>query len=292
MTDEALAKAINLPCWSGPVSPQPLGGGITNLNYVVEDGGKKYVARIADDIVLHQIMRFNELAGSRAASESGISPQVIFAEHGALVIEFIEGKTLANEDIQKRETLERILPIIKICHQDVKKYLRGPVLSFWVLHVVNDYALTLKNANSRMLPELPRLLTAATQLEKAVGAIDIVYGHNDLLAGNFIDDGSKIWLIDWDYAGFNSPLFDLGGIASNCELSLADEEWLLENYFEKPLHNELRHQYFAMKCASLMRESMWSMVSEIYSTIDFDYPKYTESNLKAFDEKFEIFLSM
>lgn len=292
MTVEALTKATNLPCWSGPVYPQPLGGGITNLNYVVEDGGKKYVARIADDIVLHQIMRFNELAGTTAASETGISPKVKYAEQGALVIEFIEGKTLANEDIQKRDTLERILPVIKTCHYDVKKHLRGPVLSFWVFHVVNDYALTLKSANSRMTSELPRLLTAAAQLEKAVGAIDIVYGHNDLLAGNFINDGSKIWLIDWDYAGFNSPLFDLGGIASNCELSSEDEVWLLENYFEKPLNNELRHRYLAMKCASLLRESMWSMVSEIYSTIDFDYPKYTESNLTAFDEKFEIFSSL
>lgn len=292
MTAEALTKATNLPCWSGPVYPQPLGGGITNLNYVVEDSGKKYVARIADDIVLHQIMRFNELAGSKAAYETGISPKVKYAENGALVIEFIEGKNLTNEDIQKRATLERILPIIKICHQDVKKHLRGPILSFWVFHVVNDYALTLKDANSRMTQELPRLLTAATQLEKAVGAIELVYGHNDLLAGNFIDDGSKIWLIDWDYAGFNSPLFDLGGIASNCELSLEDEEWLLENYFEKPLNNELRHRYFAMKCASLLRESMWSMVSEIYSNINFDYHKYTESNLNAFDEKFKTFLSI
>ena len=97
-----------------------------------------------------------------------------------------------------------------------------------------------------------------------------------------IDDGSKIWLIDWDYAGFNSPLFDLGGIASNCELSIEDEEWLLENYYEKPLVDHQRYRYTAMKCASLLREAMGSMVSEIHSNVDFDFKAYTESNLSAF----------
>ena len=65
------------------------------------------------------------------------------------------------------------------------------------------------------------------------GPIDLVFGHNDLLAANFIDDGKRLWLIDWDYAGFNSPLFDLGGLASNNELAPTDEEWLLEAYFER-----------------------------------------------------------
>ena len=62
MITEALAKTINLPCWKGTIYPQVLTGGITNINLIAEDEGKKYVTRIADDIVLHQVMRFNELA--------------------------------------------------------------------------------------------------------------------------------------------------------------------------------------------------------------------------------------
>lgn len=292
MTDKTLTKAINLPCWKGTVYPQPLSGGITNVNYIVKDDGKKYVVRIADDIVLHHVMRFNELAASKAAFNAGISPDVFYSEPGALVIEFIEGKTLAAEDIQKRKMLERILPVIQTCHREVKKYIRGPALAFWVFHVVNDYALTLKDANSRMVDQLPALTTAAQTLERAIGAIEIIWGHNDLLPANFIDDGSKIWLIDWDYAGFNSPLFDLGGMVSNCDLSTADEEWLLENYYDKAVTDHLRYRYFAMKCASLLRESMWSMVSEIYSNIDFNFKDYTDTNLACFNEQYEIFLSI
>ena len=84
-----------------------------------------------------------------------------------------------------------------------------------------------------MVPELPRLLAAAEQLENSVGPIELVFGHNDLLAANLIDDGARLWLVDWEYGGFNSPLFDLGGLASNNELSPEQEDWLLEAYFER-----------------------------------------------------------
>ena len=110
----------------------------------------------------------------------------------------------------------------------------------------------------------------------------MVFGHNDLLCGNLLDDGDRLWLIDFDYAGFNSPLFDLGGLASNNGLSAEQEEWMLGTYFETPVKDDLRHRFGAMKCASLLRETMWSMVSEITSEIDFDYAAYTAENLARF----------
>ena len=284
MTD-AKTRAIQLPCWkNNPVDPQPLGGGITNVNFTVNDRGDNYVVRIGDDILVHQVMRFNELAASRAAHAAGISPEIVYAEPGAVVLRFIQGKTLEPEDIRKRAMLERIVPLIQRCHRDIPKHLRGPILAFWVFHVIRDYGHTLLDGNSRMSGILPDLLAKAERLENTVGAVDLVFGHNDLLAANFIDDGDKIWLIDWDYAGFNSPLFDLGGLASNNELSTEDEEGMLEAYFDKPVSDELRQRYQAMKCASLLRETMWSMVSEIHSELDFDYVAYTNENLARFNK--------
>jgi thiamine kinase-like enzyme len=116
-----------------------------------------------------------------------------------------------------------------------------------------------------------------------------VFGHNDLLAANLIDDGTRLWLVDWEYGGFNSPLFDLGGLASNNELSPEQEAWLLEAYFEQPLSDELRRRYAAMKCASLLREAMWSMVSEIHLRIEFDYQAYTALNLARFERAYAAF---
>jgi len=163
------------------------------------------------------------------------------------------------------------------------RHMRGPVLMFWVFHVLRDYAATLREGGSRMGPDLPRLMGIAAELEEAVGPIQVVFGHNDLLAANFLDDGARLWLIDWDYAGFNSPLFDLANLCSNNGVAPDDEDWLLEGYFEARIDDELRRRYDAMKCASLLREAMWSMVSEIHSTLHFDYVAYTTENLARFE---------
>ena len=138
-----------------------------------------------------------------------------------------------------------------------------------------------------MTGRLDELLERSARLESAVGPVDIVFGHNDLLAANFIDDGDRIWLIDWEYAGFNSPLFDLGGLVSNNELDADAERWLLERYFGTSLGDAGAAGYAAMKCASLLRESMWSMVSELHSEIDFDYTAYTKENLERFERAWE-----
>ena len=271
----AIDVARNLAFWQGKVEPVPIKGGITNANFLVQDRTGRYFVRVGADIPIHGVMRFNETAASRAAAACGLSPEVVFQAPGALVFRFIEAKTLAAEDVRPRAMLERILPLLRICHREMPKQVRGPVLIFWVFHVVRDYGHTLKAGASRHLPDLPKLLAMADELEKAVGPVDIVFGHNDLLPSNFLDDGKRIWLIDWDYAGFNSPLFDLSNLASNNEVEEADERWLLENYFEAPLTDRLWRSYRAMKCASLLREAMWSMVQEIHSDLDFDYPAYT-----------------
>ena len=106
---------------------------------------------------------------------------------------------------------------------------------------------------------------------------------------SFIDDGKRLWLIDWDYAGYNSPLFDLANLASNNGLSPEQELWLLENYFNAAAPDATRHAFDAMKCASLLRETLWSMVSEIHSRIDFDFVEYTRENLERFDQQWQAY---
>jgi thiamine kinase-like enzyme len=280
MSEQARTFVRGLPFWQGKVDPQPLTGGITNVNFVVEDAGEKFVVRVGGDIPLHQVMRFNELTASRAAHAAGVSPEVVYAEPGALVLRYIEGKTFAPEDAQN---LAAIVDLIRRVHRDIPKFLRGPALIFWVFHVLRDYAATLRDGGSRMAPELPRLMKAADGLEAAVGPVDLVYGHNDLLSANLLDDGERLWLIDWDYAGFNSPLFDLSNLASNNEFTPEMEDWLLQAYFGERPGATMRRRYAAMKCASLLRETMWSMVQEIHSDLDFDFVAYTTENLARFE---------
>lgn len=292
MSERARAFVEGLSFWKGKVDPQPLSGGITNVNFVVEDAGDKYVVRVGGDIPLHQVMRFNELAASRAAYAAGVSPEVVYAEPGALVLRFIEGKTFVPEDVRKPENLAAIVELIRRVHYELPNYLRGPSLVFWVFHILRDYAGTLRDRGSRMVPELPRLLEIADTLEFEIGPIDLVYGHNDLLAANLIDDGQRLWLIDWDYAGFNSPLFDLSNLASNNEFTPDMEAWLMQAYFGEPPSGGILRRFAAMKCASLLRETMWSMVQEVHSDLDFDFVAYTTENLERFERAHQDYLEL
>lgn len=295
MTSESIIPG--LPCWQYPITVEPLEGGITNHNYIVtesrpENPSAKFVVRLGDDIPVHQIMRFNEAAAGVAAHAAGLSPAIRFRGEGVLVMDYIDSKTLDAAEVQQEGMLSRIVPLLKSCHIDIPKHLRGASLVFWVFHVIRDYAGTLRDDNSAHIDALPPLLDMSAQLEAAAGPFDIVFGHNDLLPANILDDGSRLWLIDWEYAGFNSPLFDLGGLASNNELSETQERWLLDAYFERDVTDELWRRYQAMKCASLLRETLWSMVSEIHSTLSFDYASYTAENLKRLQASYAEFKAL
>ena len=290
--ERSSARVAALAIWSGPVEPFPLAGGITNQNFTVEDRGRRYVVRVGSDILVHGVMRANELAASRAAHLAGLSPGVVHAEPGIVVFDFVEGRTFTAEDVRNPSNLERLVDMVRRCHRDIPQYLRGPAAMFWVFHVVRDYAHTLAEGGSRHVPLLTDLLARAARLEEAVGPIEVVFGHNDLLAANFIDDGQRLWLVDWEYAGFNSPLFDLGGLASNSELSPEQAERALSLYYGKPVDDRLRSRAAAMTAASLLRETMWSMVSEIHSSVDFDYTAYTAENLRRFEAAYATYLAM
>ena len=278
-----------LPLWQGPVTIAPLGGGRTNLNFMVGDDSGRYVVRLGADIPAHHVMRFNELAASRAAHAAGLSPEVVFAQEGLSVLRYIDSKTLAEPDVALPCYLPRIVALMRRCHHDIPAHLRGPVLMFWVFHVIRDYAAWLTEQASPYAPRLPEFLTIAEKLEAAIGPIVPVFGHNDLMAANILDDGTRLWLIDWDYAGYNTALFDLGGLASNNALTEAQELEMLELYYEKPADLALLKRYHAMKCASLLREVMWSMVSEAISGLDIDYAAYTAENLTRFTRAYEAY---
>ena len=277
----ALDLVRALPLWTGPVEITSLSGGITNRNYLVAEGDRRLVVRLGQDIPVHGILRFNEHAASRAAAAAGVSPEVLHAAPGVLVIRYVEGRTLAPADV--RADRDRCVALVQRAHRDVARHLRGPALSFNVFHILRDYGRTLVEGGSRIAARVPELLQAAEALEEAVGPVTLVFGHNDLLAGNFIDDGQRLWLIDWDYAGFNTPLFDLGGLSANNGFDEDADTAMLEAYFERPASDRLRLRYRAMRCASLLREAMWSLVSEIHSDIEFDYVAYTAENLARFE---------
>ncbi len=278
-------KIKSLPIWKNLENIEPLEGGITNLNFLVSDSGSKSVVRLGSDIPEHLVYRSNEIIVSEAAYQIGVSPKLIYNEPGVLVLEFIESKTLEPKTV--RENLNKIVPIIRKIHDEIPNKLSGQPQIFWVFYVIKYYSNYLLNNNSFHISLIPSLLKKAEKLEKLSSPREIVFGHNDLLAANFLDDGSKIWVVDWEYGGFNDPLFDIGGLSSNNDLDENLENEVLEMYFKEKPSKDLIIKYNAMKTASLLRETMWSMVSEITSKIEFNYAEYTSDNLKKFEESFD-----
>ena len=128
------------------MEPIRLAGGITNDNFAVTDGGEKFFVRLGRDIPIHGVMRFNELAASRAAHEAGLSPEVVHAGEGALVLRFVEGVTLTDVEVRQPENLDRILEMIRRCHTEIPQHFRGPALVFWVFQVLRDYTATIQPA--------------------------------------------------------------------------------------------------------------------------------------------------
>ncbi len=109
----------------------------------------------------------------------------------------------------------------------------------------------------------------------------IIFGHHDLLPANILDDGARLWLIDYEYAGFGTAMFDLAGAASNAGMNGAETDALLAAYFGSPPARATRRAFDAMQCTSLLREAMWAMVSDLHlAAPGADYPTYARENLE------------
>jgi len=280
--DTARQRIVELPCWKGEIDIEPLGGGMTNLNFKVVDDSGAYVVRLGVDDPVHLISRANEIAAGAAAHAIGTSPEPVYREAGIQVTRFVDGRVFAEADVRVDGNLERIVELLRRFHRDLPQRFDGVPVMFWVFQVLRHYRNLIERGGSPHAGRMPELARIAAELEAAVGPVEIVFGHNDLLAANFIDDGDRIWLIDFDYAGFNSPLFDLANLASNNELAAAQEQAMLEQYFGTTPGAAVIAGYRAMKCASLLRETLWSMVSELHSQVDMDFADYTRKNLERF----------
>ena len=283
---EAHDRIHALPLWQGAIEIAPLKGGLSNESFTVVDGASEYVVRFGRDFPFHHVFRDRELMVARAAHSAGFAPEVVHAEPGVMVSRFIEGTTYAAEDVQAN--IPRIAEIVRRFHTEMPRHVSGPGFAFWVFHVIRDYARTLEAGGSRMTGRLPEFLALADEMEAAQMPMPIVYGHHDFLPANFLDDGERLWIIDFEYAGFGTAMFDLAGIASNAGFDAGQSDTLLAEYLGRAPDDATRRSHAAMQCASLLREAMWSMVSELYlDAPGVDYVAYTQENLDALDKVVE-----
>jgi len=287
MTAEERVRA--LPIWRGLSSIVPLKGGVSNASFTVTDASGTYVARVGEDYPCHQVQRSREAIASRAAFETGLSPEVVHVEPGIMVVRHLAARTYSEADV--RAHAGACVEIVKRCHRDMGKRITGQAAIFWVFQILRDYAHTLKAGHHRHVPDLPRLMAITDELEAAQVALPIVFGHHDLLPSNFMDDGKRLWLIDWEYGAFGTAMFDLANIASNNSFDERGERLILRAYFDA-VTPDVERAFYAMKAASALREAMWGMVSELHlNAPGVDYIAYAAEYLGRFERVYAHYTS-
>jgi thiamine kinase-like enzyme len=279
MTAEDRVRALGI--WEGAIALAPLKGGVSNASFTVKDQAGKYVARVGEDYPFHHVFREAEVMASRAAFDAGLSPEVVYTEPGIMVVRFMEAVTYGEADV--RANAVRCVDIVKRCHRDMGARVSGRAHIFWVFHVLRDYFRTLTLARHAQVPNIPRWAQQVERLEKAQMPLPIIFGHHDLLPTNFMDDGKRLWLIDWEYGGFGTAMFDLANIASNNQFPERAEQELLAQYFERKPDEATLRSFYAMKTASALREAIWGMVSEIHlNAPGVDYVAYAQEYLSRY----------
>ena len=257
-----------------------LSGGITNRNFLVSwpDAPDRYVIRLAgNDTHLLGISREVEHAATVAAAGVGVGPEVtaFIRPEGYLVTRFIEGSPVSDEAVRRPETLERVAASLRRIHD-------GPAIPglFVPLRIVEAYR-ALAAARGVPIPrEYDRATAVARRIELAFLAAPLEPRpcHNDLLNANFIDDGTRIRIVDWEYAGMGDPFFDLGNFSINHELTPDQDAYFLAAYDGGEARPGRLARLTLMRVVSDFREAMWGVLQQGISTLDVDFVAYASEH--------------
>jgi thiamine kinase-like enzyme len=254
-----------------------LGGGITNRNLKVAVDGETFVLRVAGKGTnLLGIDREVELAATEAAAAVGIGPEVVrFVEpEGWLVTRFIEGSSPPPERMREPDLLARVAASLRAFHGGAE--IPGAFDSFRVVEV---YRRTAVERGGRVPDEFEWAHEIAERIEAKRASDAPMPCHNDLLNANFLDDGERLRIVDWEYAGMGDRFFDLANFSINHELDAEQSERLLAAYFGeiRPADVEALE---LMRFMSDFREAMWGVVQTAVSELDFDFEAYAAEHFE------------
>ena len=258
-----------MPVLAGPRSVADLPGGLTNHNLRVTTRTGDYVVRLTQsDAGLLGIDRDAEHANTRSAAEAGVGAQVVDyrPDLGMLVITFLPGKALTNETIGAPGVIARAADAIRRLHAGPR--FSGDFDMFTrqagYLALVREHGFSLPDGYDAFAPQWERVRRAL-----AVRPAPTVPCNNDLLAGNFIDDGQRVWLIDYEYSGNNDPAFELGNTATECDLSREQTDELVDGWTaEDPA---FRARVDLQSLCSEYGWALWGFIQSATSPIDYDF---------------------
>jgi thiamine kinase-like enzyme len=228
---------------------------------------------------------------ARAADRAGFGPAVRYAAPGVMVTEFLDAQTWTASDVAANPA--RVAGLLAAFHRDMQREVEGPAHFFWPFHVIRDYGRALKTASSPWVPELPLFMALSDAMEAVQIPMPVAFGHHDLLPANILETPDRrLWLIDFEHAGFGTAMFDLAGAASNAGMDDRQSRALIEAYLGRSPDLGFIRAFDAMQVASLLREAMWAMVSDIHlAAPGVDYKAYAEENISHLSDAVERYQS-
>jgi thiamine kinase-like enzyme len=267
-----IREAINkIPDWQKKdILVIPLSGGLTNSNYRVEVDGIPYFVRVpGESSELLAINRENEFYNSKAAYEAGVGPKVLYylPDECVMVLEFLDAATMSKDSLNQAGMPTRMAQAIKELHT-------GPrFLTDFNMFRLTEYYLQICDERGIDIPDgyLERMPTVAT-IEQAMSVkpLGTVPCNNDLLAENYMDDGRKLWLIDYEYSGNNDPTFELGNTCQEMQFNHEQIEEVCAAYFGEATSDKIAR----MKLNMIMSDvgwGLWAAIQARISTIEFDF---------------------
>jgi thiamine kinase-like enzyme len=267
--------------WPGRrVEVEPLGGGITNHNFKVSLDGDEFVLRIGGkDTELLGIDRSAEHGAALVAADLGVGPEVAaFVEpEGYLVTRFIAGRAIPPEEMRRPDLIGRAAEMLRRIHD-------GPPIPgrFDSFRVVEAYCVTATAHRVRIPAAYGRAKEISEAIERTRGAQALCPCHNDLLNANFIDDGERIRIVDWEYAGMGDRFFDLANFSINHEFGDEENGVLLNAYLGEAKSSDLA-ALTLMRFMSDFREAMWGVVQQGISELDFDFVAYADEHFERLE---------
>jgi thiamine kinase-like enzyme len=228
------------------------------------------VARVASGgSELLAIDRANEHSNSVRAAAVGVGAPVIEYQPSlnVLVLAFLEGKTLTNADVAEPSRLVRIAQTCRQLHSAER--FDG---EFDMFDIQRRYRAVVAERGIRIPAGYDDLMDKFDAMARALAVRDegTVPCNNDLLAANFIDDGDKIWLIDYEYSGNNDACFELGNIWGECQLTDDALAALVTEYYRRPLRNKIARATL-LGLAGKYGWTLWGAIQAAVSPIDFDF---------------------
>jgi thiamine kinase-like enzyme len=273
--DETITRALAMvPGLAGrEVDVSVLAGGFTNSVFLVTADDERYVFRVpGQSSDLLGINRADERYNAEMAARAGVSPDVVDYVEGmdVMVLEFIEGHVPTIEDLQTPDQVRRIAETVRTLHggprfnNDADTFDRA---RRW-LEACNKVSIRVPDGIDSRMGELDDIARAL-----AAHPLPTVPCHNDLAPYNLIDDGDRLWIIDFEFSGNNDPCSELGMIASEAELDVDLRTILCETYFGDATPSLLAR----MKLYAMLSNVGWSLYCAIQAVVLSDEGYWDEA---------------